>query len=134
VSRETIVSPWAKRRCRSDEIGLRIRVPGLAAVFDEQTPFEHHVFTDGEHTLLEYRPHSMSEPIVQFGAPRRIVNAFDAEADVGSSLARRNSERTFASSNHPVTDRHRARAIVRASHHCVFDNVKMVLASAREDG
>ncbi len=69
--------------CRDDEVGLREGVPGPAAVFDYQTPSKHDIFGDCEDSLLEYRSHFMSEPVIQRGAPAGVGYDFDAEAEFG---------------------------------------------------
>ena len=43
----------AQRRRRDDQIGLREGVPRLAAFLDQQPPFEHDVFADGQDALLD---------------------------------------------------------------------------------
>jgi hypothetical protein len=73
------------RRRGNDEIGLREGVAGLAAVFDQEPPFEHDVFADREHALLEHRPHLLREPVIEFGAAAGIGDALDAEADFGKA-------------------------------------------------
>ena len=73
----------AQRRRRDDQIGLREGVPRLAAFFDQQPPFEHDVFCDGQDALLEHRPHLVREPVVEFGALAGVGDKFNAEADFG---------------------------------------------------
>src|SRR6266404_9304103 len=46
-----------KRRRDDDEIRLRISMPHLASVGDQEPPFEHHVFTYRENALLEHGPY-----------------------------------------------------------------------------
>ena len=70
-----------KRRRGDDEIGLRICMPHLASVGDQDPPFEHHVFTHGENALLEHGPYFVDEPVVEFCTARGIGDAFDTEAD-----------------------------------------------------
>ncbi len=67
----------------NDEIGLREGMARLAAVLDQDPPFEHDVLADGKDALFEHRPHLVREPIVQFGAAGCVADEFDAEADFG---------------------------------------------------
>src|SRR3984893_15569283 len=53
----------------------------LAAIFDQEPPFEHDVFGDREHALLEHRPYLVREPIVEFGAATGIGEEVNAESN-----------------------------------------------------
>jgi hypothetical protein len=67
-----MVSPW------QSAVAAMIR-----SGCEKVCPFEHDIFADGQDALLEHRPHLMREPVVEFGAPARVGNEFDAEADFG---------------------------------------------------
>jgi len=55
----------------------------FAAIFDQQTPFEHDVFCDREDTLLEHRPNFMCEPIIELGTTIGVCDKFNTEPDFG---------------------------------------------------
>ena len=73
----------AERGRRDDQIRLREGMPRLSAFLDQQPPFEHDVFGDGQAALLEHRSHLVCEPVVEFGALAGVADEFDAEADFG---------------------------------------------------
>src|SRR5688572_25365824 len=73
-------------RC-DDEIWLRKGMSGFAAFFDQQPPFEHHVFRDLEHALCEHWPHRMREPMIEFGPSVSVFDEFDAESNLGKGHA-----------------------------------------------
>src|SRR5208283_1508237 len=77
--------PVAECRRRDDQIGLRECMPRLAAFLDQQPPFEHDVFGDGQDALLEHRPHPVREPIVECDALAGVGNKLNAEADFGET-------------------------------------------------
>jgi hypothetical protein len=58
-------------------------MPGLAAFLDQQPPFEYDIFTDGQDAIVEHRPHLVCEPVIEFGAPIGVCDAFDAEPEFG---------------------------------------------------
>jgi len=57
----------------------------LAAIFDQQSPFEHDVFGYRQDALLEHRPNLVGEPVVEFGTTADVSNEFDAESYLGES-------------------------------------------------
>jgi len=59
-------------RCCDDQIRLRIGMTKSAAFLYEQTPFEHHIFADGQYTLFKHRADFVHQPVVEFGAPVRV--------------------------------------------------------------
>jgi len=67
VSRDRIVSPWQSAVAAMIKSGCE-KYARLAAFLDQQPPFEHDVFGDGQDALLEHRPHLIHEPIVERGA------------------------------------------------------------------
>src|SRR5208337_3415637 len=75
----------AERRRGDDQIRLRERMLGLAAFLDQQPPFEHDVFGDGQDAPLEHRSHLVREPVVEFGALAGLGDELYAEADFGES-------------------------------------------------
>jgi hypothetical protein len=75
--------PVAERRCGDNQIRLRERMSRRAAFLDQQPPFEHDVFGDGQDALFEHWPHFVREPIVEFGAFACVRNELNAEADFG---------------------------------------------------
>jgi hypothetical protein len=58
-------------------------VSDLPTRLDEQPPFEHDVFADRQHSLLEHRANRMLQPLVQLRAPHWIGGLLDTEADFG---------------------------------------------------
>jgi hypothetical protein len=68
-----------KSRGGDDEIWLREGVTHLAAIFQQQSPFERNVFGDRQNALLEHGPQSMREPFVQCSAAAGVTNGFDTE-------------------------------------------------------
>jgi hypothetical protein len=46
----------------------------LAAIFDQQSPFEHDVFGYRQDALLEHRPNLVGEPVVEFGTTADVSN------------------------------------------------------------
>jgi hypothetical protein len=81
VSRDNHRQAVMKRRCGVDEVGLRTGMARLAAVRDEDPPFEHDIFGYRQGALLEHRPYLVREPVIEFRAARGVADAFDAEAD-----------------------------------------------------
>jgi len=69
--------------CRDDQVGLRERMADLAAVFDEKAPLEHDILGNLKYALIEHGPHSVKQPVIQFGAANRIADRFDAVAGFG---------------------------------------------------
>src|ERR1700733_3327884 len=68
---------------RDDEVRLRKRMAGFAAVFDQNPPLEHPLLGARQHALLEHRPHFVRKPIRELGATRGITEKLDAEAYLG---------------------------------------------------
>src|SRR5579883_453886 len=58
-------------------------MPGLAPLFDQKPPLEHHVFRDLQDALLERRPNFMRQPVVQLRALSRVGDELNAEPDFG---------------------------------------------------
>jgi hypothetical protein len=74
---------------------------GLAALFDQQPPLEHHVLGDIEHAMPEHWAHFMRKPIVQLGAAVGVIDKLnvDARGDAG-----RNRPLRFFEDWNPVDD------------------------------
>ncbi|MDZ7591947.1 MAG: hypothetical protein U5L05_14980 [Rubrivivax sp.] len=110
---------------RNDQVGLRARMAKLAPVFDKKAPLDHDILRNFKHVLFKHRPHSVKQPVTQFGATNRIADHFDAVANFGErdrvtnksssrwpamkfrtralGRGRRNSEITLVSSSQPLT-------------------------------
>lgn len=72
-----------ERGSGDDEIGLRERMSRFAPFFDQQAPFEHHVFTDRERSLCKHRPQFVGQPVGEFSAPMEVTQQLNAEPDLG---------------------------------------------------
>src|SRR4029077_11797968 len=72
---------WTELRCAATDhpIGLRKIMPGLAALSDRESSFAHLALADRQHASLEHQPRAQRAPIVAFGAPSRLSDAFDVE-------------------------------------------------------
>lgn len=69
--------------CCDDQIGLRVGMPGLAPVLDQEPPLEHDILADRQGAFLEHRPHLVRQPLVKLGTVRGVGDQFNAEADFG---------------------------------------------------
>ena len=74
-----------ERRCCDDQIGLRERVAGLAAIFHQEPPLEHDFFRNQQNTLLEHRSYLVREPVIEFGSFGRIGHDLDPKPYFGES-------------------------------------------------
>ena len=72
-----------KGRRRNDEIGLREGIVRLAAILDQQSPFEHDVFGYREHALLEHGSYFVRKPVAELGATTGVGDEFNAKSNFG---------------------------------------------------
>lgn len=54
-------------------------MPGLAALFDQKSPFEHYVFGNRQDPLREHWTYLVRQPIEQFRAPASLGDQLYAE-------------------------------------------------------
>jgi hypothetical protein len=66
-----------------EEIGFGERVSPPSALFPHQTPAQQDIFRYRENTSCEQRSYRTIEPLGNIGAPGRIAQLLDAEADLG---------------------------------------------------
>ena len=59
----------------------------LAAFLHEQAPFEHHIFTYRQDTLLEHGTDAVRKPVIEFGTPVCVGNQLDSESQLGERNA-----------------------------------------------
>ncbi len=72
-----------KGRRRDDEIGLREGIARLAAILDQQSPFEHDIFGDREYALLEHRSYLVRKPVAELGSTPGVGDEFNAKSNFG---------------------------------------------------
>jgi hypothetical protein len=82
VSRETIVSPCCKAVAAMKRSGCEKRVPDSPSLLDQEAPFDQHVFTQGQHSLLEHWAHPVCQPGAKLSPADGLRQQLDTKADL----------------------------------------------------